>query len=105
VATLVSLTLTPLSITDDLAGWDGASEQVPCRGSAILFARSLGAVLPDDLPEPLALSVLDVCGAPALTARVVGRRQDARVCVIGGGTLPSQPVCRALSTRYVMPCS
>ena len=31
VATLVSLTLTPLVITDDLARWDGAPEQVPCR--------------------------------------------------------------------------
>ena len=30
VATLVSLTLTPLVITDGLAGWDGRGEQVPC---------------------------------------------------------------------------
>src|SRR3954447_13228745 len=29
VATLVSLTLTPLAISDGLAGWDGLSEQVP----------------------------------------------------------------------------
>ena len=27
------------AITDDLAGWDGRSEQVPCAGTAILFAR------------------------------------------------------------------
>jgi L-erythro-3,5-diaminohexanoate dehydrogenase len=71
VATLVSLTLTPLAITDGLAGWDGRSEQVPCAGHAILFGRSIAARLPDDLPAPLALAVLDVCGAPALTARVV----------------------------------
>jgi L-erythro-3,5-diaminohexanoate dehydrogenase len=71
VATLVSLTLTPLEIYDGLARWDGRSEQVPCDGHAILFARSIAAVLPDDLPVPLALSVLDVCGAPALTRRVV----------------------------------
>jgi L-erythro-3,5-diaminohexanoate dehydrogenase len=71
VATLVSLTLTPLVITDGLARWDGASEQVPCQGHAILFGRSVAAVLPDDLPVPLALAVLDVCGAPALTSRVV----------------------------------
>ncbi|WP_240487323.1 L-erythro-3,5-diaminohexanoate dehydrogenase [Actinomadura flavalba] len=71
VATLVSLTLTPLAITDGLARWDGASEQIPTAGHAILFARSLAAVLPADVPVPLALSVLDVCGAPALTARVV----------------------------------
>ncbi len=74
VATLVSLTLTPLAITDGLAGWDGRSEQVPCAGHAILFGRSIAARLPADLPAPLALAVLDVCGAPALTTRVVSRR-------------------------------
>jgi L-erythro-3,5-diaminohexanoate dehydrogenase len=72
VATLVSLSLTPLVITDGLARWDGRSEQVPCDGHAILFGRSIAAVLPGDLPTPLALAVLDVCGAPALTSRVVG---------------------------------
>ncbi|HEY6313604.1 MAG TPA: L-erythro-3,5-diaminohexanoate dehydrogenase [Streptosporangiaceae bacterium] len=71
IATLVSLTLTPLVITDSLARWDGQSEQIPCEGHAILFARSIAAVLPLDLPVPLSLAVLDVCGAPALTKRVV----------------------------------
>ena len=73
IATLVSLTLTPLRITDGLAGWDGRSEQVPCAGTAVLFGRSIAAVLPGDLPGELALAVLDVCGAPALTERVVRR--------------------------------
>ena len=73
VATLVSLTLTPLRVTDGLAGWDGRSEQVPTTGTAVLFARSIAAVLPDDLPEEVALAVLDVCGAPAATERVVHR--------------------------------
>ncbi len=71
IATLVSLTLTPLAITDGLTRWDGLTEQVPAEGHAILFRRSIAAVLPDDLPAPLAMAVLDVCGAPALTARVV----------------------------------
>src|SRR5262245_19839301 len=71
VATLVSLTLTPLAISDGLAGWDGRSEQVPARGHAILFARSIAAVLPEGLDPELALAVLDVCGAPALTDRVI----------------------------------
>jgi L-erythro-3,5-diaminohexanoate dehydrogenase len=30
-------------------------------------------VIPDDLPAPLTMAVMDVCGAPALTARVVGQ--------------------------------
>jgi L-erythro-3,5-diaminohexanoate dehydrogenase len=85
IATLVSLTLTPLRITDELAGWDGKSEQVPCRGTAVLFGRSIAAVLPGDMPDHLALSVLDVCGAPALTDRVVRRDGDPSVLVLGGG--------------------
>jgi L-erythro-3,5-diaminohexanoate dehydrogenase len=75
IATLVSLSLTPLVITDGLARWDGKSEQVPCDGHAILFGRSIAAKLPDDLPAELALSVMDVCGAPALTHRVVAAFQ------------------------------
>lgn len=84
VATLVSLTLTPLRITDGLVDWDGRSEQVPARGHAILFARSIAARLPDDLAPELSLAVMDVCGAPALTARVV-RQYDAPVVAVVGG--------------------
>jgi L-erythro-3,5-diaminohexanoate dehydrogenase len=87
IATLVSLTLTPLAITDGLAGWDGRSEQVPAAGHAILFARSIAARLPADLPAPLALAVMDVCGAPALTARAVRQQAERsgppRVAVLG----------------------
>jgi L-erythro-3,5-diaminohexanoate dehydrogenase len=85
VATLVSLTLTPLAISDGLSGWDGLSEQVPARGHAILFDRSVVAVLPDDLPAELALAVFDVCGAPALTDRIVrGYPDPVTVAVLGG---------------------
>jgi L-erythro-3,5-diaminohexanoate dehydrogenase len=88
VATLVSLTLTPLRITDGLERWDGGSEQVPAAGHAILFARSIVAKLPDDLAPELSLAVMDVCGAPALTARIVKQYVDRGrapvVAVIGG---------------------
>jgi L-erythro-3,5-diaminohexanoate dehydrogenase len=84
VATLVSLSLTPLEITDGLARWDGRSEQVPCDGHAILFGRSIATRLPDDLPAELALSVLDVCGAPARTHRVVSQRAERPVVAIIG---------------------
>ena len=83
VATLVSLTLTPLVIEDGLAQWDGQSEQVPCAGRAVLFGRSIAAVLPDDLDPALSLSILDVCGAPALTARHVAARRAPVVAVVG----------------------
>ena len=75
VATLVSLTLTPLHLADDLERWDGAGEQVPTSGHAVLFARSIAAVVPDDLDESDVLAVMDVCGAPALVARVVAERR------------------------------
>ena len=109
IATLVSLTLTPLHLDGDLAGWDGASEQIPCSGHAILFARSLAAVLPDDLPPELALAVLDVCGAPALVHRVVTRAVadgDApSVAVLGAagksGTLALAAARRAGARRVV----
>ena len=105
VATLVSLSLTPLAITDGLARWDARSEQVPCAGHAILFGRSIATVLPADLPAPLALAVLDVCGAPALTRRVVAARQDPVVAVIGAagksGSLSAAAARRAGAGRVI----
>lgn len=99
VATLVSLTLTPLAVTDGLAEWDGRSEQVPARGHAILFARSIAAVLPDDLPVPLALAVMDVCGAPALTHRVVSAREDGPVVLVLGAAGKSGCLSLAAARR------
>lgn len=110
VATLVSLTLTPLVIEDGLEQWDGMGEQVPCDGYAVLFGRSIAAVLPDDLDPDLALSVMDVCGAPALTARVVSRYAaehpgDVTVAVVGGagksGSLSLAAARAAGATRTI----
>lgn len=109
IATLVSLTLTPLAITDGLSRWDGRGEQVPAEGHAILFARSVVAVLPDDLPVPLSLAVMDVCGAPALTTRAVAERlRDGRppvVAVLGGagksGSLTLAAARRAGAARTI----
>jgi L-erythro-3,5-diaminohexanoate dehydrogenase len=88
IATLVSLSLTPLVLTDGLGRWDGLSERVPAQGHAILFGRSIAAKLPDDLAPELALMVMDVCGAPALVARVVeeyaARGPAPTVLVLGG---------------------
>ncbi|MBK8729829.1 MAG: L-erythro-3,5-diaminohexanoate dehydrogenase [Tetrasphaera sp.] len=88
VATLVSLSLTPLAITDGLERWDGSSERIPATGHAILFGRTIAAKLPDDLSPELALMVMDVCGAPALVSRVVtsyaARGPAPTVAVLGG---------------------
>jgi L-erythro-3,5-diaminohexanoate dehydrogenase len=103
IATLVSLTLTPLTLTDALKRWDGLSEQIPCEGHAILFARSIAAVLPQDLPIPLSLAVLDVCGAPALTSRVVN--EGAVVVIIGAagksGSLSAAAAQKAGASKVI----
>jgi L-erythro-3,5-diaminohexanoate dehydrogenase len=109
VTTLVSLTLTPLVIEDELREWDGRGEQIPCDGHAILFDRTIVATVPDDLPGQLAMMVMDVCGAPALTARVVRRYVDAghapTVAVVGGagksGSLSLAAARRAGAARTV----
>lgn len=82
VATLVSLSLTPLRI-DEIIKLEAESDQVDIKGEAILFESGLYAVLPDDIPEKLALAALDVAGAPAQVEKLV--KKDDKVCIIGGG--------------------
>ncbi len=82
LATLVSLSLTPLRI-DRIKKVYRESDRVEIEGNAILFESGIYAVLPDDLPENLALAVLDVAGAAAQTARLV--KPGDRVVVIGAG--------------------
>lgn len=48
-----------------------------------MFESGLFAKLPADIPAPLALAVLDVAGAPAQTARLVGPGET--VVIIGAG--------------------
>ncbi len=82
IATLVSLTLTPLVI-DEIVALDPTSEKVKIRGRAILFGSGIYAEVPDDLTDEVTLGVLDVAGAPAWAARLVKPRM--RVAVIGAG--------------------
>jgi L-erythro-3,5-diaminohexanoate dehydrogenase len=80
---------------------------VPCDGHAILFGRSIAARLPDDMAAELALSVMDVCGAPALTHRVVSASQAERptVAIIGAagksGSLSAAAARRAGAATIV----
>lgn len=82
IATLVSLSLTPLRI-DKIKEIRKDIDQVDIEGKAILFESGIYAVLPKDMPEKLALSALDVAGAPAQTARLV--KPGDTVFIIGGG--------------------
>lgn len=80
IATLVSLTLTPLKIKQ-IKHINIANEQVEIEGQAILFASGIYAKLPTDLPEKLALAALDVAGAPAQVKKLV--KANDTVAVIG----------------------
>lgn len=82
IATLVSLSLTPLRL-ERIRQVHMTADQVDVVGTAVLFETGLYARLPADLPDRLALAALDVAGAPAQAARLT-RRGD-RVLILGGG--------------------
>jgi len=82
IATLVSLTLTPL-IVERIKGLDLKTGQVKVEGQAILFSSGIFAKLPNDLSESVALAVLDVAGAPAQTRKLVEKGQT--VVILGAG--------------------
>lgn len=82
IATLVSLTLTPLHL-ESILEVDIKRAQVRVKGRAILFEKTLFTPLPDDLPETVALAVLDVAGAPAQCARLAAGVE--RVLLLGAG--------------------
>ncbi len=82
IATLASLTLTPLRV-DRVRAVRRASAQIDLDGEAILFASAPFAKLPADIPERLALAALDVAGAAPQVARRV--RPGSVVVVLGAG--------------------
>lgn len=82
IATMVSLSLTPLHIRRIKKIHPGI-DRVDIEGHAILFASGIFAPLPKDLPETVALAILDVAGAPAQTEKLV--REGDTVVLIGGG--------------------
>ena len=80
IASLVSLSLTPLKI-EEIIEVKANIDQVIVKAKAILFETGLYSKLPTDMPDALALAVLDVCGAPAQTARLV--KSGDTVVIIG----------------------
>jgi len=89
IATLVSLSLTPLRI-DEILEIREEVDQVDIKGKAILFESGIYAKIPSDLPEKLALSALDVAGAPAQTAKLC---QSGNTVVIFGAGGKSGMLC------------
>lgn len=82
IATLVSLSLTPLKIIR-IKKLHLDKDQVDIEGEAILFQTGIYAKIPSDLPADIVLSALDVAGAPAQVSKLVKPGND--VFIIGAG--------------------
>jgi L-erythro-3,5-diaminohexanoate dehydrogenase len=95
VATLVSLSLTPLRL-DRVRAVRKASAQLDVDGEAVLFSSGAYAKMPDDMPDRLALAVLDVAGAAPQVARLV--KPGSSVLILGAGG-KSGVLCAAEARR------
>lgn len=96
IATLVSLSLTPLRI-DEILDVRVDNDQVDIKGKAILFESGLYAKIPTDLPEKLVLSALDVAGAPAQVAKLC--RPGQTVMIMGAGGKSGMLCCYEAKKR------
>lgn len=83
VASLVSLSLTPLKI-EQIIDIKPEIDRVEVKAKAILFESGIYAKLPNDMSETLALAALDVAGAPAQTAKLVKPGQSVLILGANG---------------------
>lgn len=98
IASLVSLTLTPLLLESvDKVYLD--ADQADVTATAFLWPSSPIVRMPDDMSARLALSVLDVCGAPAQTVRLA--EGASRMLVLGMGK--SGMICAAAARDAMGP--
>ncbi len=82
IATLASLSLTPLKLTRVIAVRP-ASAQVDVEGTAVVFATAPFAKMPSDLPLRLALAAMDVAGAAPQVKRLA--KPGDTVVILGAG--------------------
>jgi len=80
IATLVSLSLTPLNI-EKINSINIDNDQVNITGQAILFESGIYAKVPKEMDEHLVLAALDVAGAPAQVNKLV--KEGDTVVIIG----------------------
>lgn len=83
IASLVSLSLTPLNIKA-IKAIHLEKDQVDIVGEAILFETGIFAKIPQDLPPHLVLATLDVCGAPAQVSKLVQKGDDVLILGAAG---------------------
>ena len=96
IATLVSLSLTPLQI-DEIIDIKPDIDRVEVKGKAILFESGIYAKLPTDMSETLALAALDVAGAPAQTAKLV--KPGDSVLILGAAGKSGMMCCYEAKKR------
>jgi L-erythro-3,5-diaminohexanoate dehydrogenase len=97
IATLVSLSLTPLRI-DEIIEIQPDIDRVKTKGKAILFESGVFAKLPKDMSDTLALAALDVAGAPAQVKNLVKPNQTI---LILGATGKSGLLCCYMARKMV----
>ncbi|UCC19849.1 MAG: L-erythro-3,5-diaminohexanoate dehydrogenase [Promethearchaeota archaeon] len=97
IATLVSLSLTPLRI-DKIINIQPNIDRVEIQGKAILFESGIYAKLPRSMEDTLALAALDVAGAPAQVKKLVN---EGDVVLILGATGKSGLMCSYMAKKKV----
>lgn len=100
IATLVSLSLTPLKI-ESINKIIPEIDRVEITGKAVLFQSGLYVKLPEDMKENLALAVLDVAGAPAQVSKLV---KPCDSVLILGAYGKSGVLCAYEARKRVGPC-
>jgi L-erythro-3,5-diaminohexanoate dehydrogenase len=99
IATLVSLSLTPLKI-EKILDIKPDIDRVEIKGKAILFESGIYAKIPKDMDDKLALAALDVAGAPAQTKKIV---KPGNSVLILGATGKSGLMCSYIAKKIVGP--
>ena len=95
IASLVSLSLTPLKI-NNILNIAPDIDRVEIEGKAILFESGIYAKLPKDMEATLALAALDVAGAPAQVKNLV---KDGDKVLILGATGKSGLMCSYMAKK------
>lgn len=94
IATLVSLTATPLSL-QEISRIDFAKERIFVRGQAILFAKSLYAFIPTGVSTGAAIAAFDICGAPRLVVNHVKKGDVVFLMGLGKAGISTLAALRA----------
>jgi L-erythro-3,5-diaminohexanoate dehydrogenase len=97
IASLVSLSLTPLKI-EKIIAINPDIDRVEIEGKAILFESGIYAKLPEDMGNTLALAALDVAGAPAQVKSLV---KEGDSVLILGATGKSGLMCSYMAKKMV----